>query len=158
MVLVFLVPATGFFYNKHSCLQSGEVHLAINVVYDCCSTTDQQAGEHLPTCCPSGMATPMNASCDVDAGKESSSHGECSLTESSKTCCINEIRYIKSDEDYTQPDKTETPSVKMITLAALHTPYTKAPLNSVAVETRAHSPPFAPGSTDILLKHSVLLF
>jgi hypothetical protein len=92
----------------------------------------------------------------MEAGKHSSNHGECSLTGTSKTCCLNEIRYIKSDEDYTAPGKTETPPVKMHVLATLYTLDTKSS-NPGALETRANSPPFTLASTDILLRHSVLL-
>jgi hypothetical protein len=156
MVVVFFVPATGFYYNRHSCLTSGEVHLVIYGDYDCCTSADQLAGTHSETCCSSDLSKPSVTSCSTLPGMDTSTSGECSLASPSNTCCINEIQFIKSKDDYAPSGKTEMPQVKMLVIASIHAVDAPAATHD-ATEEHANSPPFALSSVDILHKHSILL-
>lgn len=156
LVAVFFVPAAGFYYNRHSCLTSGEVHLVICGDYDCCTSADQLAGTHSETCCSPDLSKPSGTCCGTLSGMDTPTSGECSLASPLNACCINEIQFIKSDDDYTPPGKTEIPQVKMLVIASIPSPDMPAATHD-AVEEYANSPPFALSSIDILHKHSVLL-
>jgi hypothetical protein len=54
LVLLFLVPATGFYYTRHSCLKSGEVQLVLDGDYTCCAETtriSQKTVKQEGSCC-----------------------------------------------------------------------------------------------------------
>ena len=156
LVLLFLVPATGFYFSKHTCLQSGEVFLVINGDYDCCSGSDQSAAVHTKSCCDKGVIAPPESCCGPHKDMAKSPSGECSVVEATQTCCINDMRYIKSDEDYTSPDKTGMPQAKSLFLAPAYTLHAQA-VNPGIIEQRSKSPPYSLSSSDILNRISVLL-
>lgn len=130
LVLMFLVPATGFYYTRHSCLKSGEVQLVLNVDHSCCAETARITHD------------PVNQ--------------ECSLEKSSLGCCINEGNYLKSEDEYTFPGRVEMPHIKIIITAALNSTDLFQYVQ-MSIEENAHSPPFTLSSVDILHKHSVLI-
>ena len=130
LVLMFLVPATGFYYTRHSCLKSGEVQLVLNGNHSCCAETARITHD------------PVNQ--------------ECSLEESSLGCCINEGNYLKSEDEYTFPGRVEMPHIKIIITAALNSTDLFQYVQE-RIEENAHSPPFTLSSVDILHKHSVLI-
>jgi len=81
---------------------------------------------------------------------------ECSLEESSSSCCLYEGHYLKSQDEYTSPDKVELPDIPNFITAALYS-VDLFPIVQETIEENSHSPPFTISSIDILHKHSVLL-
>jgi len=129
LVLMFLIPATGFYYTRHSCLKSGHVQLVLDGNYTCCN---------------------MESSGHTNTGME------CAVEGSSSDCCINEGNYLKSKDEYTPPGKTEIPHIEIIITATLFS-IDLFPDIQETLEEKAHSPPFILSSVDILHRHSVLL-
>ena len=130
LVLMFLVPATGFYYTRYSCFKSGEVQLVLNGNHSCCAETARIAHD------------PVNQ--------------EYSLEISSLGCCINEGNYLKSEDEYTFPGRVEMPHIKIIIAAVLNSTDLFQYVQ-MSIEENAHSPPFTLSSVDILHKHSVLI-
>jgi hypothetical protein len=130
LVLMFLVPATGFYYTRHSCLKSGEVQLVLNVDHSCYAETARITDD------------PVNQ--------------ECSLEKSSLGCCINEGNYLKSEDEYTFPGRVEMPHITIIITTALNSTDLFQYVQE-SIEENAHSPPFTLSSVDILHKYSILI-
>jgi len=147
LVLIFLIPATGFYYTRHSCLKSGEIQLVLDGDHSCCAETSQIAHN------------PMNqegSCCDMESSSQANTGSECSLEESSLGCCVNEGNYLKSEDEYTSPGRVEVPHIEIIINAALFsTDLFQNVLESI--EENAHSPPYTQSSVDILHKYSVLI-
>jgi len=136
MVAIFLVPAAGFYYNKHSCTKSGEVMLVMDKDYSCCAV-DVPAAE--PACCSEESQSPHEVVSDeASACCSEKASMELNLTE--KECCSNEGSYLKTDEKYTSPSKTEISSVEIsFTITFNSIRLFSAP--DLTVEVNAHSPP-----------------
>ena len=147
LVLMFLVPATGFYYTRHSCLKSGEVQFVLNRNHSCCAETARIA--HDPV-------NQESSCCDMESSIQANSDWECSIEKSSLGCCINEGNYLKSEDEYTFPGRVEMPHIEIIITAAL---YSTDLFQNVkeSLEENAHSPPFTLSSIDILHKYSVLI-
>ena len=147
LVLIFLIPATGFYYTRHSCLKSGEIQLVLDGDHSCCVETAQIAHD------------PMNqegSCCDMESFGQANNGSEGFLEESSLGCCINEGNYLKSEDEYTSPGRVEMPNIEFIINAALHSADLFQYVQE-SIEENAHSPPYALSSVDILHKHSVLI-
>ncbi len=158
LVLMFLVPATGFYYTRHSCLKSGEVQLVLNVDHSCCAETARIAYDPVSSegsCCAHDKIDVESLICDVkstnqDVDKEYIKDG------TSPGCCIIEGNYLKSDDEYTLPGRVEMPHIEIIITAALYSTDLFQYVQE-SIEENAHSPPFTLSSVDILHKHSVLI-
>jgi hypothetical protein len=147
LVLLFLVPATGFYYTRHSCLKSGEVQLVLDGDYTCCAETTRISQKTVKQ---------EGSCCDLESDSQVNTGSECSMERSSTTSCVNEGNYLKSENEYTLPGKIEMPQVKML-IAAAHLYIELLPVIHRTIEENAHSPPFILSSADILHKHSVLI-
>ncbi len=147
LVLLFLVPATGFYYTRHSCLKSGEVQLVLDGDYTCCAETTRISHKTVKQ---------EGSCCDLESDSQVNTGSECSMERSLTACCVNEGNYLKSENEYTLPGKIEMPQVKMIITPALSS-MVLLPVIHQTIEENAHSPPFISSSVDILQKHSVLI-
>ena len=135
MVPLFLVPAAGFYYIKHSCRKSGEVVLVMDKDYHCCAVK-----------VPAGDLT----------FSDRSSKASMDLNLTGEECCTNEGNYLKTDVNYTSPSKVHLPGVEIPLILA----YNSVQLlfdTYTGVERYAHSPPIILPSREILLQQSVLL-
>ena len=159
LVLMFLVPSTGFYYTMHSCLRSGEVQLVLDGDYSCCSENSQVAHNPLDavgSCCSLDFIEAESTCCNLGSSHQENSGLDCYIEGSSSSCCLNEGNYLKSEDEYTSPGKIEMPHIKMLTTAVLYS-IENLPVIHQTIEENAHSPPFAISSIDILHKHSVLI-
>jgi hypothetical protein len=147
LMLMFLVPATGFYYTRHSCVISGEVQLVLDGKHSCCTKTD--ALSHDPV-------NQEDSCCDRESFGQADNDSEGSSREVSFGCCINEGFYLKSEDEYTSTGRVEMPQIEIIITAA---PYTDDLFQYVqeSIEENAHSPPYYLSSVDILHEHSVLI-
>jgi len=147
LMLMFLVPATGFYYTRHSCLKSGQVQLVLDGKHSCCTETAHIAHNTVnqeDPCCD------MESFGQVDKGSEDYSN------ESSLGCCINKGNYLKSEDEYTSHGRVELPQIEIIISASLYSDDLFRNFKEI-IEENAHSPPFILSSTDILHKYSVLI-
>jgi len=159
LVLIFLIPATGFYYTRHSCITSGEVQLVLNGDYSCCAETSHMAPVPVRTegsCCSQDLIEPVNSCCSIESSRQENPGIDCTLLGTSSSCCSNEGNYLKSQDEYTSPGKVELPQATIIITAALYS-IDLFPIVQKTIEENAHSPPFTPSSVDILHKHSVLI-
>jgi len=147
LVLMFLIPTTGFYYTRHSCLKSGEVQLVLDEDYSCCAGT--ALIDHDPVILEKSC-------CDLESHSQVNTGSECSIDESSLDCCINVGNYLKSEDEYTSPGRVEMPHIEIIITTAF---YSRDLFQNVqrSIEENAHSPPYALSSVDILHKYSVLI-
>ena len=147
LVLMFLVPATGFYYTRHSCLKSGEVQLVLDGDYSCCAETAQITHDPVSS---------EGSCCDVESANQANADKEYVKDGTSPGCCINEGNYLKSEDEYTLPGRVEMPHIEIIITAAF---YSTDLFQNVkeSLEENAHSPPFTLSSIDILHKYSVLI-
>ena len=151
MVAIFLIPAAGFYYNKHSCSKSGEVRFVIDDDYTCCATDSKL----------SSFAADVQSNCDAEPAEESTCCTEKTemtliIEEPAEDCCSNEGRYLKTDDDYTSPLQIELPHIDINFTIAYHSVNFFGDPGFI-VEEKAHSPPFIIPSKNILLQNSVLL-
>ena len=147
LMVMFLIPATGIYYTRHSCLKSGEIQLALEGNYSCCIETapinrDPMISEG--SCCDSENSSPANTDSD------------CCIDESSLNCCINVGKYLKSEDEYTPPGHIEMPHIKVPLFSARYS-NSLLPVIHNNIEENAHSPPFTSSAVEILHKHSVLI-
>jgi hypothetical protein len=157
LVLVFLVPVTGFYYTKHSCLKSGEVQFVLKGEYSCCSETaacNHQDLNMVGKGCDHEIAEEEKACCDAGAFALTDETELCSSDHNLTDCCRNEGNYLKSEDEFTSPGKIEIPHVKTLLTAALYA-VELHPVQQGVIGKNAHSLPLS--STDMLLKHSVLI-
>lgn len=150
LVLTFLVPATGFYYTKHSCLKSGEVQLVLDGDYSCCAMTEES------NCCIHDVIEQESSCCNSESSNQEDRDEIYSINNSSTECCTNEGHYLKSEEKFTSPGKTEMPHTKIL-FAAFLCSIELLPVQSKTIDENAHSPPFTISSIDLLHKHSVLI-
>lgn len=156
---MFLVPATGFYYTKHSCLKSGEVQLVLDMDYSCCSETSQISHEPVNPeglCYNQDLVETEGTCCNIESSSQAKPGIDCTLEKTATSCCQNEGNYLKSRDEYTSPGKGEMPHVKILLTAALYS-IELLPVIHVTIEENAHSPPYILSSVDILHKHSVLI-
>jgi len=147
LVLIFLVPATGFYYTRHSCLKSGEVRLVLDGDYTCCAETAHITDDPVSL---------EGSCCDMESSNQANTGSEYSLKESSLDCCVNEGNYLKSEDEYTSPGRVEMPHIEIIITTAIYSRDLFQNLQE-SIEENAHSPPYALSSVDILHKYSVLI-
>lgn len=147
LVLMFLIPATGFYYTRHSCLKSGEVQFVLDGKHSCCTETAHIS--HDPV-------NQESSCCDRESFGQADNDSEGSSKEASFRCCINEGFYLKSEDEYTSPGRVEMPQIEIIITAALYSTDLFKYVQEI-IEENAHSPPFTLSSTDILHKYSVLI-
>jgi len=159
LVLIFLIPATGFYYTRHSCLQSGEVQLVLDDDYTCCSEKSDMAQHPMDlkgSCCSQIFMEAESICCLSESSSHENSGMDFYVEGSSSNCCLNEGNYLKSENEYTSPGKIEMPHVKMLITAATSS-IENLPVIHQTIEEKSHSPPFTISSNDILHKHSVLI-
>ena len=80
LVLIFLIPATGFYYTRHSCLQSGEIQMVLDANYSCCSEKSQVAHEPLDaeiSCCSQDLIEVESTCCNVGSSSQENSGMDC---------------------------------------------------------------------------------
>jgi hypothetical protein len=147
LVLLFLVPATGFYYTRHSCLKSGKVQFVLDGDHSCCADIERTV--HDPV-------NQENSCCDMEFTSQANEGSMSSSQTSSLDCCVNEGNYLKSEDEYTFPGSVEMPNIEFILTAAIP-PIALLPVLHQTIEENAHSPPFIFSSVDILHKHSVLI-
>ena len=147
LVLMFLVPATGFYYTRHSCLKSGEVQLVLDGDYSCCAETAQITHDPVSS---------EGSCCDVESANQANADKEYVKDGTSPGCCINEGNYLKSEDEYTLPGRVEMPHIEIILTAALHSTVLFQNVKE-SIEENAHSPPFTLSSVDILHKYSFII-
>lgn len=150
LVLTFLVPATGFYYTKHSCLKSGEVQLILDGDYSCYAMTEES------NCCIHDVIEEESSCCNSESSNQEGIEEICSINNSSTECCTNEGHYLKSEDEFTSPGKTEMPHIKILIAAALCS-FELLPVQYKTIEENAHSSPFTISSIDLIHKHSVLI-
>jgi len=159
LLLMFLIPATGFYYTRHSCLKSGEVQLVLDGDYTCCAEPSMVA--HDPnmsegSCCNQDLVEPEGTCCNMESSSHANPGIDCTLEGTSSSCCQNEGNYLKSKNEFTSPGKVEMPHVKILITAAFYS-IDLFPIVQETIEENAHSPPYILSSVDILHKHSVLI-
>jgi hypothetical protein len=137
----FLIPTTGFYYTRHSCHKTGIVRLVLDEDYSCCSPVIVTA---VSSCCSKEQ--------DIDAPMDDESY----LDNTPPDCCVNEGKYLKSDEDYNVSGRIKLSGQKFFFYSD-HISHEILPSVLEPVEKNAHSPPLAKFSKDILHKHSILL-
>lgn len=141
MAMIFLIPATGFYYTKHSCAKTGEVQMVMDTDYSCCAeNTNKQCeieSSDANDCCPA--ETPeIPLYTDID-----------------ENCCSNEGQYIKTEDIYSPPARVEAPQTEyQYTIAANLLIHFQKGYSVMLENTR---PPPAYTSKNILLLKSVLL-
>jgi len=159
LVLMFLIPATGFYYTRHSCHKSGDVQLVLNGNYSCCAETAMISHDPVDpkgSCCSQDLLEPESSCCSMESSSQANPGIDCTLGGTLSSCCQNEGNYLKSQDEYTSPGKVELPQVKILISAALFS-IELLPVFHKTIEENAHSPPFTLSSVDILHKHSVLI-
>ena len=144
---MFLVPATGFYYTRHSCLKSGQVQLVLDGKHSCCTEAGHIAHN---------TVNQEDPCCDMDSFGQADKGSEGSSKESSLGCCINEGIYLKSDDEYTSTGRVEMPQIEIIITATLYSADLFQYFQE-SIEENAHSPPFTLSSVDILHKYSILI-
>lgn len=141
LMVSFMIPATGFYYTKHSCLKSGKVQLVMDGNYSCCKAEIIQTES---SCCNMEKSTIVNSSLNYW------------FDNSVPECCINEGKYLKSEDDYTFPGRIEMPDIDFVLTVALFF-QDVSPFVRESIEEKAHSPPPGISTIDILHKYSVLI-
>ena len=144
LAIIFLIPAAGLYFTRHSCLKSGNTQIVFDNNYSCCVEETQMQcsteSEAESTCCIPKAENPLI------------------IKESSEDCCSNEGEYLKTDIKYISPEKTKLPQIEiLITIASLPGHFHSFPESGSSVEEYSHSPPFTISSRHILLQHGVLL-
>ena len=128
LAVIFLISAAGFNYTKYTCVESGNVQFVLDKAYTNCNVEQETCCKEEPVC----------------------------FTIDKKDCCVNETNYLKTDEDYTAPERTKLLKIEIHHLLAYQ--YAELfPELPLATKEIAHSPPFIIYSKDILLRHGVLL-
>ncbi len=156
---MFLIPAMGFYYTRHSCLKSGHVQMVLDRNYTCCTQKEQKGHDLLSlqnTCCAYEEIEQETSCCDMESSRPEGVGNENTLKSASSNCCINDGNYLKSKDEFTPPGKVEMPRIEFIVNAALFSIDLFSDIQETT-EEYAHSPPFIPSTADILHSHSVLL-
>ncbi len=163
MIAIFLIPAAGLYYNRHSCHKTGEVQFVLDKEYSCCAAPSETHCEV--------QSSSTSACCNVDIEsiepgvypKEDESFlksenlpGHQEITDLDENCCLNEGKYIKSEEKYSMPAKSKLPHIEIsFTIAAILAK--PSPVWNPSIEQNAHSPPPPISSKNILLRNGVML-
>jgi hypothetical protein len=144
LALIFLVPAAGFYFNKHICLNSGESFVQLDNMHSCCAE-DLPAQRH-------SEQSPAQHCC--------SNPGENSFSTEilSEDCCTNEGKYLNLDEKYTSPEKIKLPYCGFHdAIATLSGSYESFSMTDLQIREYSHSPPISISSKHILIRQGVLL-
>lgn len=146
LTVIFLISAAGLHYTKHTCLNTDKVHIVLSQEeYTCCNAEAGACYEETVSCCEVTVGR-----CQ-DAEKESSDK-----LEVHENCCINNSRYLKTEDDYMAPEKAKLPGMEIhLTTAWLSVPMSLQ--STPSVQERAHAPPEPYSSRKFLLQHGVLL-
>jgi len=146
LIGIFLVPAAGLYYTRHSCMKSGDVRIVFDADYTCC------AGDALP-------AFEDRAADGSAGGAACGRHnaGPVSKIEAARdNCCSSESEYLKTKEEYTCPEKDQVPDFELQLTIAEVLPGL-SPSLQLHAEENSHSPPCTLSSRKILLQNGVLL-
>jgi len=126
--------------------------LVMDKDYSCCAI-DVPVAE--PACCSEESESQHEVISDEASACCSEKPPE-ELNLSGEECCSNKGSYLKTDEKYTSPSKTEISNVEIsFTIAFNSTFLFSSP--DITVEANAHSPPLILPSREILLQQGVLL-
>jgi len=94
LTLIFLIPTTGIYYIKHTCLKTGNENIVFSDTFKCCGSEKEKQ-----ICCGSTKQQPccntVNQTGSVDK-----------ITTNHQDCCINEVNYLKDDSHYDAPGKS----------------------------------------------------
>ena len=136
--VVFLVTSTGFSLTRHTCIETGRIHVSLSKENKCCKIElDDCCGEQIVTF---GTLTP-------ESGFEK---------ESSQKCCVSFTKYLKPHLDYLIPIKQESAknNFRLVFRYSTHELYAQS---SLFVEKRVHAPPRNINPRDNLFQHCILL-
>lgn len=155
ILVIFLIPAAGFYYNKHSCLTSGEVQIVLVNEYSCCA---EEANAH---CEAESMAEWVAAPGCCTAEKEilpaSDRLPDLPLYKDMEAdCCSNDGKYLKSQEDYHFPDRVKVPHVEISYAFASLILHPVGEGGSFIVKN-TRPPPLSVSSRNMLLRNGVML-
>jgi hypothetical protein len=133
--VIFIIPAAGLSYTAHTCSMSEKTTIVLDQDYHCCGEPEPV---EVKSCCAGESQDDMLAD------------------QSEDDCCSNESRYIKEQNEYTLPVKTQISEFKIIIAAIV---LIQSPRDEFISNTwaNANSPPLIYSSRDILLKNSLLL-
>lgn len=138
MLLIFLVPAAGFYYTKHSCTKSGEVQMVLDMDYSCCA-------EQAETICEMDISEPL-ACCTPELPV---------YNDNETDCCSNEGKYLINEEKYDLPSRAEVPHIEIHLTVATNI-INPARYFFSFIEENTHPPP-AKTSGEYLLQYGVML-
>ena len=138
LAVIFLVVATGFNYTRYTCLESGKVQFVLDVKY---TGYYAKAGSHCQE---------KSVCCAIDK-KES-----CDGVESDEECCVDKTNYLKTDEDYTAPERTRLPKIEIHHISAFQSAEF-FPKFTLATKEIAHFPPDLYSSRDLILQYGIQL-
>ncbi len=93
LLVVFLIPTTGFYYVRHTCLQSGSGKIVFDGNYSCC-----QAGSEVTSCC---ISTDQDKECCKSANLANS------FENIHRKCCSNDAKYVKDESQYQKTKKVQ---------------------------------------------------
>ena len=147
LVAIFMIPAAGFYYTRHSCSSSGEVEYVLDQDYSCCA-------ENIQDHCT--IDQPVEKSCCGETSPTEPVKAPVSLEETKEECCSNEGNYLKTEEKYTSPEKSESLPIEIQHTIVFHF-YIPTPATNPLIEENAHSPPLIISSKILLLRHGVML-
>ena len=133
IVLTFLMSASGVFYIKHTCLQSGEVTIQLTKQHDCC---EQKVNKQ--SCCGTN---------NVD--------NKYLLHEDHHNCCVNNFVYLKDDSDYIKSEINLPAKIFDYPLFEIKVPDLIA--SSEHIRTNALTPPYYKPPRDVLIKNNILI-
>ena len=133
---VFLIPATGLYFVRHTCLHSGNSNLSLTIDSGCCQPEI------------------LSHSKETELGTSASTKS-CLLQKTQEECCTYAQNYIKENKPYEQPvseNDLPFPGITVIVLPA----HLTSNVFLTGTITYCHSPPYVP-SGNYLLNSSFLL-
>ncbi len=142
-VVIFIIPAAGLTYTRHTCNMSGETSLVLDVDYSCCVIPEEVPEE---ACCKTENTSIIQA----DQHRTSE---KCSVGSEEKECCSNESKYLKQEDEYAAPGSIQLPRIEIISTIAL---LADGPATN-NLQIYHYPPPLLFKHKDILLRNSVLL-
>ena len=140
MVVIFMVPATGFIYTRHTCQQSEQAQIVLDHEYIFFTEIKETHCEMVPmeqNCCSGETEEPVS-------GIES------------EECCSNDSEYLKVEDEYTVPDKAQSFQFEITLTIALLPGHMQTFAESQTL-TQHYSPRVFHPPTDLLRQHSALL-
>ena len=140
MVVIFMIPVTGFVYTRHTCQQSDQAQIVFDHQYMFCAEIEETYCEMVQTeqnCCSGEIEEPVS-------GIES------------EECCSNDSRYLKVEDEYSVPDKTQSFQFEITLNIALLYGYEK-PATDIQNRAQIYSKSVFHPPADLLRQHSALL-